>query len=199
MLRWHVPVPFLTISHAAKVVFDGSVVAFAVGEFQQTLRVRRREARADFRAELVFRVVFFAGVLALPAGASLAPAADIGGWPIFVVGVVVGWSGLLLRWWSFATLGRYFTLVVKASADQPVVDRGPYRFLRHPGYTGLIAAVLGCGLMLGNWLSALVSTLLVTAALVYRLVGEEGALVEAKGSVYLDYARGRARLLPFIW
>ncbi|WP_238384870.1 methyltransferase family protein [Segeticoccus rhizosphaerae] len=63
----------------------------------------------------------------------------------------VGWLGLLLRWWSFATLGRYFTTVVKTSADQVVVSRGPYRALRHPSYTGLLAAFLGCGLMLGNW------------------------------------------------
>ncbi|HAG61019.1 MAG TPA: hypothetical protein DEP82_05720 [Arthrobacter bacterium] len=101
--------------------------------------------------------------------------------------------------WSFAALGRLFTTVVKASADQPIVDRGPYRWVRHPGYTGLVMAFLGFSLMLGNWVGVVTSVILILAAVIYRLRGEERALVGARGAAYLDYAKGRARLLPFIW
>lgn len=191
--------PFLETSQAARDVFEVSVALFLIGEFQQAIRVRRRGARSAVVRELVFRAIFFAGILMLPICLRLVTGADVGGAPVFVAGAVVGWFGLLLRWWSFATLGRLFTLVVKASADQPVVDRGPYRWLRHPSYTGLALALLGCGLMLGNWASAVACTVLVTTAVVYRLLGEELALVEAVGAAYLDYAQGRARLVPFLW
>lgn len=190
-------VPFFLASH---VVFDVSVVIFAVGEFQQVLRGRRRRGSlSSIREEIVFRLIFFAAVLTLPLCLRFVPAADVGGSLVFVIGTVIGWLGMLLRWWSFAALGRLFTTVVKASADQPIVDRGPYRWVRHPGYTGLVVAFLGFGLMLGNWVGVVTSVILILAAVIYRLRGEERALVGARGAAYLDYANGRARLLPFIW
>jgi len=194
-----VATPFLQQAAWARVVFDLSVAAFGVGELSQAVKWRRGASRADLGGEVVFRLVFFVGVLMLPLAQSRAPAAELQGRGVFVLGAVVGWVGLLLRWWSFATLGRYFTTVVKTSADQVVVGRGPYRFLRHPSYTGLLAAVLGCGLMLGNWVGVCTSFLLILSALVYRLLREERAMIDAVGDAYLDFAKDRARLVPFVW
>jgi protein-S-isoprenylcysteine O-methyltransferase Ste14 len=192
--------PFVQQSHAAGVVLGVSVVAFGVGELLQSLRVRRGAGSADLLGEVLFRVLFFAGIVVLPLSASHVRAAVIpGGAAPFVVGAVVGWFGLLLRWWCFVVLGRYFTVVLKTSADQVVVDRGPYRVLRHPSYTGLLLAFVGGGLMLGNWLGLLGSFVLVLVALVYRIRIEERALNAALGSAYADYARHRARLLPYFW
>lgn len=187
-------------SGAANLVFDISVGAFAVGELQQAFRVRRAASHSNLRAEVLFRAMFFGGVMMIPAGRVAAPGAVIGGgiWS-FSVGVAVGWLGLLLRWWSFATLGRYFTVVLQASADQPVVDRGPYRLLRHPSYSGLLLAFVGCGLMLGNWVSAAGAVALVLLALLFRIRIEERALTAAIGTSYGDFAAGRARLIPFVW
>lgn len=183
----------------ARVVFGISVAAFLVGELSQTLTRRRGARIADLPGEVVFRIAFFAGILMMPLGRSLAPGAGLPGPGVFVIGATIGWLGLLLRWWSFATLGSYFTTVVMTSPDQPVVDRGPYRILRHPSYTGLLAAVLGVGLMLGNWAGAAASFLVILLALVWRLRREERALVEALGSAYLEFVRDRARLVPFVW
>ena len=192
-------VPFFLASNVTGVVFDASVVAFLLGELQQALRVRRRGSVSSVRGELVFRVVFFAGILTLPLCLRLFPAADIGSLPVFIIGAAIAWLGMLVRWWSFLTLGQLFTTIVQTSPDQPIVDRGPYRWVRHPSYTGLVAAFLGFGLMLGNWIGMLISVGLVLAAVIYRLRGEERALVEARGAAYLEYAKDRARLLPFIW
>ncbi len=49
-------------------------------------------------------------------------------------------------------IGRYFTLTVRTSSDQPVIADGPYR-VRHPNYTAILLAVIGLGLFIGNWLS----------------------------------------------
>ncbi len=90
-------------------------------------------------------------------------------------------------------------MVVKTSADQTVVDRGPYRVLRHPSYTGLLLALIGVGLMLGNWLGSLVSLTLMVVALQYRIRIEERALLAALGDGYRSFATSRARLVPFVW
>ncbi|WP_433305540.1 methyltransferase family protein [Actinoplanes sp. CA-030573] len=172
------------------------IAAFAVVELVQAFRSRRGARPADLRAEAVFRVLFLAGILMLPLGRALAPDAVFGP---FALGAVVMWAGLLLRWWSFRTLGRFFTVVVKTSADQPVVDRGPYRVLRHPSYTGLLLICAGVGVMLGNWVGAAASFLLVLGALIYRLRIEERALSAALGERYRAYAAGRARLVPYVY
>jgi len=194
-----VATPYLEQETWARLVFEAGVVAFAVGELSQAVKRRRDASRTDPRGELAFRVVFFAAILALPLAATLVPDAVLEGAGVFVLGAVVGWLGLLLRWWSFAALGEYFTTVLQTSADQVVVDRGPYRFLRHPSYTGLLAAFLGGGLMFGNWVGALASFLLILVALVHRLRREERAMADALGDAYLDFAKGRARLIPFVW
>jgi protein-S-isoprenylcysteine O-methyltransferase Ste14 len=192
--------PYVQQSDAARRVFDVSVGAFVVGELGQVWRIRRGATRANLGAEALFRVMFFGAIVLIPIGRAVAPAAAIsGGVWIFALGAVLGWLGLLLRWWCFVTLGTYFTVVLKTTEDQPVVDRGPYRWLRHPSYTGLLLAFVGCNLMSGNWLSTGGSVTLLLTALVYRIHIEERALNAALGDRYRDFAAGRARLVPFLW
>ena len=157
------------------------VAAFAVGEFSQAMKWRRGVSRTDTLDEVVFRVIFLAGILMLPLAQALA--SDL---------------RLLLRWWSFATLGKYFTTVVKTSADQVVVERGPSGVLRHPSYTGLLAAFVGAGLMFGNWVGTAASFLLILVGLIFRLLREERAMIGTRGDAYGDFAKDRARLVPFV-
>jgi protein-S-isoprenylcysteine O-methyltransferase Ste14 len=191
-----VATPYMQQETWARLIFDISVAAFLLGELSQAFKWRRGASRTDLRGEAAFRVVFFAGILMLPLAHALALGAVVEGAGVFVLGTVLGWLGLLLRWWS---LGKYFTTVLKTSADQLVVGRGPYRVLRHPSYTGLLAALLGCGLMLGNWVGTAASFLLILLALIYRLLREEHAMIDTLGDAYLDFAKDRARLVPFVW
>ncbi len=186
--------PYVQQSHLAAVVLSVSVGAFALGEFSQVLRLRTGARVADLSGEVLFRALFFGGILMLPLGSSLVPGAVIPGGAVpFLVGAVVAWLGLLLRWWCFITLGRYFTTVLKTSADQAIVDRGPYRVLRHPSYTGLLLALAGGGLMLGNWAGEVASLFLVTVAVLYRIRIEEHALIATVGDRYRVFASTRAR------
>ena len=54
--------------------------------------------------------------------------------------------GIVLRWYSIGHLGRYFTVDVAIAKEHRVIDSGPYRFIRHPSYTGALVAFLGFGL-----------------------------------------------------
>ncbi|WP_051367802.1 methyltransferase family protein [Hamadaea tsunoensis] len=197
-------VPYVQLSTVARTVLFVSVGALSAGELLrallQALRGRRGAERVNLRAEAVFRAVFVGGILLLPIGRALAPAAVIGGgvW-VFALGAAIAWFGLLLRWWSFVSLGKYFTVVLETSNDQPIVDRGPYRVLRHPSYTGLLLAFAGFGLMLGNWVSAVGAVGLILIGLIYRIRVEERALSAAFGDRYREFAASRARLIPYIW
>lgn len=48
------------------------------------------------------------------------------------------WVAVVLRLWAVWVLGPFFTVVVRVSDQQTVVDRGPYRWVRHPSYLGLL-------------------------------------------------------------
>ena len=121
----------------------------------------------------------------------LAPAAAIRPTGVaFAIGIATYLAGFAMRRWSEMTLGRYFTFTVMTSADQPVITSGPYRFVRHPGYAGVLLVVLGSGLVTGNWIGLAAWTLLVMAPLLYRIHVEEDALQTALGDRYRTYASG---------
>jgi protein-S-isoprenylcysteine O-methyltransferase Ste14 len=127
-------------------------------------------------------------------GARIQPPAAAG-----AVGIAMFLAGFGMRRWSEMTLGRYFTFSVMTSADQPVITSGPYRFVRHPGYSGVILIVVGAGLVNGNWAGLGGWTLLVTLPLLYRIHVEEHALLIALGDRYRAYAAHHKRLVPRVW
>ena len=118
---------------------------------------------------------------------------------VFAVGLLLIWSGIALRVWCFQTLGRYFTFTVMTSPDQRVVDRGPYRLLRHPSYSAILLILAGIGLTYGNWLSLAALVVLPLAGFVNRIRIEESALSATLGDAYTTYASRRRRLIPFVW
>jgi protein-S-isoprenylcysteine O-methyltransferase len=114
-------------------------------------------------------------------------------------GVALFAAGLFLRWWAIITLGRFFTVDVTIEKDHELVERGPFRMVRHPSYTGVLMAFVGFALSLGNWAAPLVILLPITAAFVHRMNVEEDALSRALGPQYTDYMRRTKRLVPFVY
>jgi protein-S-isoprenylcysteine O-methyltransferase Ste14 len=116
-----------------------------------------------------------------------------------VLGLTIAWTGMLLRWWSVVTLAELFTTKVMVREDQRVVRTGPYGFVRHPSYLGLLVLLFGLGLALGSAASALAMVAIPTVGIVNRVRVEESALVAELGPRYSDYCEGRTRLLPGVW
>jgi protein-S-isoprenylcysteine O-methyltransferase Ste14 len=187
----------------ARIAFDLVVGVFVLSE----LRVRLRNgphphaSQFDRTSLLVVQGSAIAGVGGAVLLAKRAPGAAIAGarWPLFVAGLVLMCAGIAIRQWAVATLGRFFTIDVRVQPGQTVVEDGPYRWVRHPSYTGLILTFAGLGLSLGNWASLLVAAVVPAAGLVYRIRFEERALLDGLGEPYRRYAEGRARLLPGVW
>jgi len=116
----------------------------------------------------------------------------------FYLGVATLVAGALLRRACWRALGEYFTGDVKARADQPVIQTGPYKWVRHPSYTGAMLMFVGIGVALTNWLSV---ALLLTGAIVsygYRVKVEERALLSEIGEPYAEYMRTHKRYIPFV-
>jgi protein-S-isoprenylcysteine O-methyltransferase Ste14 len=134
-----------------------------------------------------------ASVLASAAPSLRIPAA------VRVFGVIVMWLGLAARVWAVAALGGAFRTTVEVDPDQAVVSTGPYKWIRHPSYAGLLLIVAGLGLAIGNWLSAAACLVLPLPALAWRIHVEEAELSRVLGDAYRAYRTGTARLIPRLW
>jgi protein-S-isoprenylcysteine O-methyltransferase Ste14 len=127
-------------------------------------------------------------------------------WPIIpyprialYTGTVLLVLGSLLRRYCFRTLGKYFTAAVTVSADQPVIDNGPYRWIRHPGYTAGFIMFVGIGLALGNCLGLAILVLMACYVYSRRVHAEEIALLDTIGKPYCAYMARTKRFIPFIF
>jgi protein-S-isoprenylcysteine O-methyltransferase Ste14 len=125
------------------------------------------------------------GIASLPSGA-------------FYLGIGLMIAGILLRQWSIAVLGRYFSRTVGVQEGQAVVDRGPYRLVRHPAYTGSLLTMVGLGFVLQSWGAVLVLIVFFGAAFGYRIHVEEAVLTSKLGDKYVAYARKTKRLIPYV-
>lgn len=173
---------------------------WAWGAVEIALRLLNRNAERG--ADWTLAIVLGAVVAAINLGfrAAHASAYALGDPRVFGavgLGLVVG--GAALRVWSMLTLGRLFTFAVSIQGDHELVDRGPYRVLRHPSYTGGLVGLLGVGVALDNWLSIGALLLLPLAGVLIRIPFEEASLRAGLGSSYDDYARRTRRLVPRVW
>ncbi|WP_144127209.1 isoprenylcysteine carboxyl methyltransferase family protein [Catellatospora sichuanensis] len=98
----------------------------------------------------------------------------------------LGWTMLALvvasqalRWWCVTTLGRRWNTLVIVVPGLPLVDRGPYRWLKHPNYLAVVVEGFALPLVHSAWLTALTFTLLNFALLAVRIRVEDAALAEA--------------------
>jgi protein-S-isoprenylcysteine O-methyltransferase Ste14 len=115
------------------------------------------------------------------------------------IGLTLVLIGLIIRWVAILTLRRYFTVDVAIVKDHIIVDRGLYRYIRHPAYAGSILSFLGLGLVFSNWLSTLVIFLPILSAFLYRIRVEEAALINTFGDSYKNYSKRTHRLVPGIY
>jgi protein-S-isoprenylcysteine O-methyltransferase Ste14 len=109
---------------------------------------------------------------------------------------VIGF-GFSVAWllWMFRTLGRNLTDTVVVRKDAHLVEKGPYRYVRNPMYTGVLAAGISIGLALGTWLTPL-GAVAMFILFAIRTRTEEKYLIERFGDSYRDYMRRVGRFFP---
>ena len=106
---------------------------------------------------------------------------------------------MAFRAWAVFTLGHFFKLMVVIQEDHRVIDRGPYRWLRHPGYLAIIVGSIGFGLGWGDWSSVAIMFVGSFVAFAIRIQIEERALRDGLGEEYAAYASRTAKLIPGVF
>lgn len=161
-----------------------------------------RNAKASQSDAGSFRVIVVVNRLAMFLGVAAAwlfPRAAVS-FPFVAlwIGVALLIGGSLLRRHCFRILGKFFSGSVVVQSDHTVIDRGAYRWVRHPSYTAGMMMFAGIGVAQGNWISVAVLTLLPASAYAYRVRVEERALLESLGEPYRAFMQTRKRFVPFV-
>lgn len=171
----------------------------AMGEELRRARTRRRGGGVDrvFRTLMLVLIVVHLVVAGLDAGRfDWSPALSPG---VHAVGLVLYFAGLVLSMWAVC-VNRFFEPTVRIQADrgQYPVTGGPYGFVRHPGYAGMVVAVFAECLVFGSLWAAVPAALF--AATVAARTAMEDRMLRERLNGYAQYAAAvRFRLVPRVW
>jgi protein-S-isoprenylcysteine O-methyltransferase Ste14 len=156
---------------------------------------------ADRRAKRLVVAAVWTGLIVAFVLVKNVPALRVGAdtWTTLLLGVAIACLGTVLRGWSILTLGTFFRRDVMVEAGQAVIRKPPYRWLRHPSYTGTLVTTFGLALAFGSWVGAVLALTIATLGHLPRIRVEEAELREGLGEAYIGYARTTARLVPHVW
>ncbi len=168
---------------------------------------RRSEAQPSLLDQAVHLIPTVAGALMLFFGSRVRIGAKY-----FVLGQIVVWrlppwldwtmtalcaSGFLFCWWARLTLGDLWSGSVSRKESHEIVERGPYRLVRHPIYTGLILSGAALAIQIGKTAN-LTGAILLALGFFLKARLEERFLEEQLGQgAYSDYRRRTPMLIPF--
>ena len=116
---------------------------------------------------------------------------------VFLFGTAVLVASLALAVWARRHLGPYWSGTITVKEEHRLIRSGPYSFVRHPIYTGIVAGMVGTAIALGE-LRGVLSVLLLLAAYLRKIRIEEKWLVERFGQIYVDYRKKVKALIPFV-
>ena len=162
-------------------------------------RVRPGEGEQDRVTVRALNVLMFAQLLLAGLDVGRLHWSPTVPFPLQILGLIGFAMGLGLTTWAML-VNRFFSSAVRLQPDrgQHVVTAGPYRVVRHPGYSGALLLLLSICLALGSW-TAIVSILLIVPFLIRRTLIEERMLASALPG-YADYMRRvRSRIVPGVW
>jgi protein-S-isoprenylcysteine O-methyltransferase len=186
-----------------RLVLAAIVVLFPVSEGALAIvkRSRGRTAQSEDRGSMRILWLGVAFGVGLAIAAQWIPSARLPG-PrnmIRILALVLLLGGLALRWAAILTLGRFFTTDIAVHEGHSVITAGPYRYVRHPSYAGLLLAFLGLGVFFGNWLSLVVLLIPIAFVVIHRIRIEESVLANALGPAYAVYCARTKRLIPGVF
>lgn len=146
-------------------------------------------------------ILLFAGSMAAAVTASVASLARHRPLPrhttLWWSGLALVWSGAALNRRAKRELGANYRPKLTVVEDHDVVATGPYRYVRHPMYSGASLICLGVATSVAS--PASITWALPVTALIHRINVEESMLRSSLGDAYGDFTNGRSRLVPGVW
>jgi protein-S-isoprenylcysteine O-methyltransferase Ste14 len=107
-------------------------------------------------------------------------------------------AGLLFSVWARRTLGRNWSGTVTVKEDHELIQTGPYRWVRHPIYTGILVALTGSAIAFDRW-TGFVSVAIMFLSFWIKLLREEAWMRETFGEKYTAYCAKTKRLVPLLF
>jgi len=142
---------------------------------------------------IAYLLMFYGRRLPYPLNLSIIPHVAPIAWTAAVLCVI----GLAFAVWARVTLGRNWSGMVTLKEGHELVERGPYRFVRHPIYTGILTMFFATALAREH-LSGFVGTLLMFASFWIKLRDEEKLMLQQFPERYADYRRRAKCIIPFL-
>ncbi|HZT88140.1 MAG TPA: isoprenylcysteine carboxylmethyltransferase family protein [Stellaceae bacterium] len=163
--------------------------------------VKRERWREPLRLRLLHTVPFLLCALLLAGpGACFGPLslrfAPVGA-TLPEIGTAMVAAGLAFACWARFHLGRNWSGIVVVKEGHTLVRSGPYRCVRHPIYSGMLLAIAGTALAVGEWRGLLAFAFALVAVLIR--VNAEEALMRREFPEYEAYRRGTAALVPLLF
>jgi protein-S-isoprenylcysteine O-methyltransferase Ste14 len=178
-------------------------VCWSVSEILLAFAKRSKAAEGDSHDKSSLKLLWLTIGVAVSGGVivgsnQIGLISSYGPW-ISIAGIFLIILGLIIRWIAILTLRKYFTVDVAVQSGQKIIQKGVYKYIRHPSYTGSLLSFLGLGLSFSNWLSVLAIFIPVFIAFYYRIRIEEKALTNVLGLEYVNYRKNTRMLIPFIF
>jgi protein-S-isoprenylcysteine O-methyltransferase Ste14 len=158
----------------------------------------KREERGDRSFWLIlpsFLVIFFGAPLEFLYTPGLLPRASV----MQIAGLALILAALVLRIWARRIIRGMYTGHVQILTGHRLVQEGPYRYIRHPGYAGFMLMGLGIAMGYSSLIGLGAVPLLLYPGLVYRMRVEEKMLEQQFGEEYRHYANNTGRCFPRLW
>jgi protein-S-isoprenylcysteine O-methyltransferase Ste14 len=186
---------FTRITYVAWFVF---LLAWLPGYFQQKKTERVPVPATQIATTALIGVAFFLLLSRRPPGYLDIALTSTPVW-LGVVGDGLYVASVVFAMWGRVALGSNWSGAVAAVREgHELVQSGPYRFVRHPIYTGLLFAMLGTAFTIGT-AASYIAVLLALAAFLVRIRIEEALMVSQFPETYPAYKQQTAALIPFLW
>jgi len=164
--------------------------------------VKRTQRRERLGPTLVERVPVIAGFLVLVLSRWLPTALTTRFLPeppgLALVALILVVAGMIIAYWARLHLGRNWSGEVMVKVGHTLITSGPYRWVRHPIYSGMTLALVGTALATGAPYGFIGLALILFGFLV-RVRQEEALMRETFHGEYDDYSRHTARLIPGVY
>ena len=166
------------------------------------LRVKRTKTAESLNSRLatilpmvlVFELLFSNALRVGPLRLRFLPVED---WIVWS-GIALTSLGVALAIWARYSIGQYWSARVTLKEGHRVIRSGPYAWVRHPIYTGMLLAAMGTALVIGEWRGVL-AVVVMWAAHYRKALREEALLTRELGEEYVSYRRSTGFLFPRLW
>jgi len=188
-LLYQYVIPFLWLASAVYWVLSASRV-------KATAREESIASRTAHLVPMAVAVLLLFAPRSLPWGV-IGERMFAGGPATHWIGAAAVAAGLAFAAWARVHLGKNWSGTVTVKSDHELIRSGPYRFVRHPIYSGGLFAMAGTVVARGEW-RGLLAVLIMFAAVWWKLQREELWMGEAFGENYAKYRSEVSALIPFV-